>query len=188
MFEFSIVDHLRLTFGQIVYRHQAHTRLAHSRARLSRWLRGVEALLIVGVAFGSVAAAFGRSQNYAIVAAVLSGLALLTLVIQLTFDLDGSARTHGAVATRLWHIRERYRALLSDVSDGVFTLDAARNRRDALVDELHAIYDDAPPADHQAYQTAGKAILSGEEKALPDEEIDRFLPASLHKTTKSTAA
>jgi hypothetical protein len=52
----------------------------------------------------------------------------------------------------------------------------------------HGIYENAPPADHLAYQTAAQAILTAGEGALRDEEIDRFLPKSLQKTGKSATA
>jgi hypothetical protein len=188
MFDFTLLDHLRLTFGHIVYRHRAHAHIAYSRARWSRWLRAIEAVLMTGVAFATLSVAFGQGQPFATVAAILAGLALVTLLVHLTFDFDGSAQAHGVCASRLWYIREKYRSLLSDLSDGALALDAARNRRDGLMSELHGIYENAPPADYPAYQSAAKAILAAEESAMPDEEIDRFLPKSLQKTAKSPPA
>jgi hypothetical protein len=188
MFELTLLDHLRMTFGHIVYRHRAHAELAYSRARWSRGLRAAEALLMTGVAFTALAGAFGRGFGYDVGCAVLAVLALATLLLNLTFDLDGSAQAHASCATRLWQIREQYRALLSDLSDGAIELDTVRRRRDSLMSELHGIYENAPPADHQAYQTAAQAILTAGEGTLPDEEIDRFLPKSLQKTGKSATA
>jgi len=69
--------------------------------------------------------------------------------------------------------------LLSDLSDGAIEIDTVRRRRDELMAELSGVYENAPPADHQAYQTAAQAILTADERALTDEEIDRFLPKSL---------
>jgi hypothetical protein len=190
MFELTLLDHLRLTFGHVVYRHKAHARIAYVRARWSRWFRGAEAVLMTGVAFAALRAAYGGGDvhTYAIASAVLSGLALVTLIFHLTFDLDGTAHAHGACTTRLWQIREQYRALLSDLTDGAIDLDTARRRRDALMNVLHGIYENAPPADHLAYQAAAQAAMTVDEGALSDEEIDRFLPKSLQKTAKSTAA
>jgi hypothetical protein len=54
-----------------------------------------------------------------------------------------------------------------------------RRRRDELIAELRQVYEDAPPVERKAYQTAGQAIRTEDEKALTDEEIDRFLPKSL---------
>ena len=182
MFQLTLLDHLRLTFGHVVYRHKAHAQLARICARRSRWVRAAEALLMAAVAFTAVAAAFGKGKWFTIAAAVLAGAALVTLLVHLALDLDTSARTHAACAARLWHVRERYRALLSDLSDGAIDADAARRTRDALAQELHTIYQDAPPADHGAFEAAGQA--AADEATLSDEAIDLFLPRSLHKVEK----
>lgn len=183
MFQLTLLDHLRLTFGHVVYRHKAHAQIARARAQRSRWIRGAETLLMAATAFAALAAAFGKGPAYSIAAAVLASASLVTLVVHLTFDLDRSARTHASCAARLWQIRERYRALLSDLSDGAIDAEGARQLRDALMQELNAIYQDVPPADHDAYQTAGHA--AGDEPALTDEEIDLFLPRSLQKAAKA---
>jgi hypothetical protein len=186
MFGVSLLDHLRMTFGHVVFRHKAHSQLARSRAYWSRWFRAAEALLMIGVAVAATGAAFGREYAYVIASAVLAVLALTTLLLHLTFDLDRSAQAHASCATRLWQIREQYRAVLSDFSDGALDLDAVRHRRDELMDELHGIYETAPLADG-TYSTAG-GRATADEVALTDEEIDLFLPKSLHKTDKPTAA
>jgi hypothetical protein len=188
MFEFTMLDHLRLTFGHIVYRHKAHTSIAHSRSRLSRWLRSVEAMLAAAILFTALGVAFERGMAYAIACAVLAGIALMLIVVHLALDLDRTAQAHAACASKLWQMREHYRALMSDLVDGSISLDTARSRRDALIGELHAIYENAPPADAQAYQVAAKAILTSEDALLPDEEIDRFLPKSLQKSAKPSPA
>ena len=97
------------------------------------------------------------------------------------FDFDRSAKAHAACASRLWLIRERYRGLLSDLQDGITDVDAARQQRDVLMEELHGIYASAPPADQQTYRTVGETINTTDDGALTDEEIDLFLPKSLQK-------
>jgi hypothetical protein len=184
----TLLDHLRLTFGHVVYRHKAHSQIAQSRARRGRWIRAVEALLMMAVAGVSIAAALGLNRWFAIAGAMLATTALAVLIVHLTLDLDGSAVVHGACAARLWPMRERYRSLLSDLADGAIGPDAARERRDVLLNELHGIYEQAPPADQPAYQAAGRAAAVVSEGALSDEEIDVFLPKSLHKAGKSATA
>ncbi|PYR20184.1 MAG: hypothetical protein DMF94_12815 [Acidobacteria bacterium] len=188
MFEMTLVDHLRMTFGHIVYRHRAHAQIAYSRSRWNRGLKAVEALLMTGVAVAALGAAFGRGYPYEIGSAVLAILALATLLLHLTFDLDKSTQAHASCATRLWHIREQYRALLSDLSDGAIEIDTVRRRRDELMTELCGVYENAPPADHQAYQTAAQAVLTADERVLTDEEIDRFLPKSLQTAGRAGPA
>ena len=188
MFELTLVDHLRMSFGHVIHRHKAHERIAHVRSRLSRILRAVEALLMIAVVVLTLAAAFGRGSGYEVAGAVLATCALLCLLLHLAFDLDNSARAHSWCATRLWHIREQYRALLSDLSDGALDLNTVRRRRDELSTELRSVYENAPPADHQAYQSAGRSLRAADDRPLADEEIDQFLPKSLQAAGKSVRA
>jgi hypothetical protein len=188
MFELTLIDHLRLTFGHVVYRHKAHSHLAWSRSRWSRWLRATEALLMIGVFITACTAAFGNGRGYMILCAILASLALVPLIVQLTFDFDASAQVHASCASALWPMRERYRAVMSDLCDGAIDIETARRRRDLLIEELHAIYQNAPPAEAHAYQKAAEAVEVASEPALTDEEIDLFLPKSLQKAGKSATA
>jgi hypothetical protein len=185
MVDLTLLDHLRLTFGHVVHRHRAHTKRAHATARWHRSMQGAEALSMIAVTILAARAAFGGSEAYATAAAIVAVLALATLVVHLTFDLDRSAQAHAACASRLWMIRERYRSLLSDLRDGVIGIDVARRQRDLLMEELHAIYESAPPTDPQAYRTAGETVAATDDGALTDEEIDLFLPTSLQKPRNS---
>ena len=58
------------------------------------------------------------------------------------------------------------------------------------MNRLHHIYENAPPAEYPVYQAAARAtVTAGDttlgDTALPDEEIDRFLPKSLQKAEKT---
>ena len=141
MFNLTLHDHLQLTFNEIIQRHSAHAAKAQSRGRWSRRLRGSEAVLVGGATIAATGAAFGQGQILAIVAASMAGLALIVLLVNLTFDFDASARAHAASGAHLWGLRERYRSLLSDVHEGALSVADARLRRDQLIDELRTIYD-----------------------------------------------
>lgn len=104
-------------------------------------MRGGEAVLLVGVTITAAGAAFGHGQALAIAAASMAGAALIVLLANLTFDFDASARAHSACGAPLWGLRERYRSLLSDLHDGALSTEAARIRRDKLIEELRAIYE-----------------------------------------------
>jgi hypothetical protein len=187
MFNITLLDHLRLTFGHVVYQHKAHARNARWWSLCSRWVRGVETLLMAGVAFTAIGAATGRGAWYAGIAAVLACVALATLLVHLSFDMEGTARAHAWCASGLWRIRERYRALLSDLADGVVDVEQARNRRDVLMEDLQRLYETAPPLDAQAYRSAASSLGAADESTLTDEEIDLFLPKSLQKSEKPAA-
>jgi hypothetical protein len=181
MFGLTLVDHLRLTFGHVIYSHRAHSQLAERHARWNRWLRGGELLLMLSTALASVALLTTGEMAYAIATAVAAVLAVCLLAARLVFDFDASESAHRSCSARLWHIREQYRALLADLKDGALTLEGARERRDALMLTLQDVYENAPPADRAAYQSARQAIPADHEAVLADEEVDRFLPPSLQK-------
>lgn len=187
MFQLSLIDHLRLTFGHVVYRQRAHSQLAFTHAQWSRRLRAAEVVLIIGVGFSAGAAAMTSGQGYAIVSAILAVAAVLTLLVGLMTEYDASAQSHMVCAGRLWLLRERYRALMTDLVDGAIDLEGARQGRDTLMNELHTIYERAAPVDQEAYQSAAKAVAAFDDVSFSDEEIDNFLPKSLRKTGRTAA-
>jgi hypothetical protein len=184
MFALSLVDTLRLAFGQVVYHHKSHSRAASLLARCSRYFRAGETLLMMGVVITSVAAAFGKGYVYTVAAAVFACVALLVFIIHVTFDFESLARAHHVCSTRLWHVREQYRALLADINDGAMHEDVARARRDTLMAEVTALYDGAPQLARRIFKTSRASVEGDEEIALADEEINRFLPKSLHTAPK----
>ena len=181
MFGLTLVDHLRLTFGHVIYTHRAHTRLALRNARWNRWSQAGEALLMLAAAFSAIALIATGQSPYAIGTAASATAAVAILILRLVLDFDRRADAHRECAARLWHLREEYRALLADLKDGSITLESARERRDAVMRALHAVYQHAPPADRGAYEAARRALPTSHEDALTDAEVDRFLPASLQK-------
>ena len=52
----------------------------------------------------------------------------------------------GKAGAELWIVREKYLSLLTDVRTGDVSLESIRARRDALLDELHAVYVGKLPA------------------------------------------
>jgi hypothetical protein len=187
MFGLTLVDHLRLTFGHVIYTHRAHAKLAMRHAQWSRGLQGAEALLMLTTAGTAIALLYTSDLAYAVASAIAATLAVLTLLLRLVFDFDTSASTHRACSAHLWQLREQYRALLADLQDGAITLEVARERRDVLMHRLHEVYEHAPPFDRGAYDAARRASPGEHEAVLTDEEVDRFLPKSLQKDGQSAA-
>lgn len=187
MFGLTLVDHLRLTFGHVIYMHRAHTQLALRYARWNRATHGAEALLILSATVCSVMSLATGDWRYALASAITACFAAVVVVLRLVLDFDGTVSAHRACSARLWHVREEYRALLADLQDGHITLDRARERRDGLMSTLQTIYEKAPAADRAAFEAARHAAPAEHETALTNEEIDRFLPESMQKSGKSAA-
>ena len=182
MFGLSLTDHLRLTFGHVIYSHRTHAHIAERQARWHRWLSIASGVLLLATAASAIALLFTNQAPFAIAAASCASVAVAIALLQLICGFDRAAAAHRLCSTHLWHAREQYRALLADLKDGAISVEVARARRDALMGALHHIYEHAPPADRAVYDAARKAMAVTDDNALTDQEIDRFLPVSLHKT------
>jgi hypothetical protein len=122
----------------------------------------------------------GAARSLQVVGAIAAGLAFAAYAVYVALDLEPRVQAHRAWASRLWLVCERYRALLAEIRDGLIDNDALMRRRDALTQQVQAVYEHAPPADREAYASAAAEVAS-KEGTLTDAEIDKFLPASLRK-------
>ena len=181
MFQITLLDHLRLSFGSAIHAYKAHSAIAERLTRRLWQMRIAELVLLAGAVGAALAAAYRGQMRYAVLAAVLSCAALAVFTVYVAINLDACIYAHRWCASRLWLIREKYRALLSEMRDGMLTPEAVRERRDQLLNEMHAVDDHAPLVDRPTYQSARQALASAAETPLTDEEIDAFLPQSLRK-------
>ena len=173
---------IRETFGRLVYTHKTHEKQVEMLITTSRGLRWAELLLIALAAGGAIGVLLGSGFPFQLATAILATLATAVTLYQLSFDPDRSIEDHRKSARRLWLIRERYINLLADIADGAIDEEEARHRRDNLLADLHAVYQDSPPTSRRAYAAAQTALKLHEEMTFSDGEIDQFLPASLRAT------
>lgn len=181
MFQVTLTDHIRLSFGGVVHGYKAHSELARRLTTRVWQLRAGQLGLLAGSLASSIAGILTGDSPYVVASAVLTGLALAFFAFYVAAGLESRISAHRWCASRLWLIREKYRALLSEMRDGTLSLETVRDRRDQLLLELHAIGEHAPLVDRPAYQSARAALSAIPEEPLTDEEIDRFLPQSLRK-------
>lgn len=180
MFQLSLVDHIRLSFGSVATSYRAHARAAE-RLSSRAWKSRVVLVTLLGLATGACLVALSGVRQAQIAAAALSTTALVGLAFVHALDFEARAYAHRACAAQLWLLCEKYRALLADVHDGLIDLAQTTARRDALMREVQSVYEHALPADRDAYQIAREALGAGTGNP-PDHEIDRLLPASLRHT------
>ncbi len=181
MFQVTLLDHIRLSFGGVVHSYKAHSELARRLTQRLWQLRAAELLLLACALAASITGIVKGDARYLVVSAVLTGLSLALFTFYVAASLESRIYAHRWCASRLWLVREKYRALLSEMRDGTLSVEAVRDRRDQLLLELQAIGEHAPLVDRPAYQSAREALSAMSESALTDEEIDRFLPPSLRK-------
>jgi hypothetical protein len=179
MFQLSLVDHIRLSFGHVVNAYRGHSRVAVRLARRSSQIRIALVTLTLATAAAALLALNG-DRRVQVATVALSALAFAVYAVSSALDLEARAYAHRACAARLWALCEKYRALLAEVHDGLMDVPAATARRDALLREVQSVYEYGLPADRDSYQIAGDAVS---EKAgwLSDQALDQFLPPSLRQ-------
>jgi len=180
-------DQIRECFGRVVYTHKTHEKQAD---RCSETLDGLKLVQIVLTALTTSGAIGVLLTDQFWVKAATALLALVSLFVSgymKGFDPGATAQKHRSAAASLWPIRESYLSLLTDLRSGTIDIEAAKLRRDELQDRLAAIYKGAPQTGDRAYHRAQDALQTKEDLTFTNEEIDKFLPASLHKDTSSSS-
>ena len=188
MFQLSIVDHIRLSFGSAVGAYQGHTAAA---LRLSQWSWYSKivtlSLLGIGAAANLLVLRLG-GYGIQVTAAVLAAIAFAALAVHIAFDPTPRIYGHRACAARLWVICEKYRALLTEVQDQLIDVATITARRDALLKEFGAIFEQGPPDDRQSYSIAQKALAGPQLGGYSDQDLDQFLPVALRRGDKPPQA
>jgi SMODS and SLOG-associating 2TM effector domain family 4 len=182
VFQLSLVDHIRLSFGSAARSYRAHASAAERLAARSRRAR-VTVVALMGIAAAACLLALTGTRPFQIAAAVTTGVAFTGFAIALALDFEPRAYAHRACAAQLWLLCEKYRALLAEVHDGLVDLPEVTRRRDELMREVQVVYEHALPADREAYRIAREA-LGAAESTPSDQDIDRLLPASLRQPAR----
>lgn len=173
---------LRECFGRVVYSHKTHEKCADILlARLSK-IKLWQIVLAALTTGGFVAAIFGAGKTGALIGVAVSTALLVLNAYTKKYDLGELAQKHKRAATDLWLIREKYLSLITDLAMGEKPLESLQKERDALLEELHAIYCGAPSTTYQAYRKAQDALKKYEDMTFSDEEIDAFLPKELKRS------
>lgn len=186
MFNLTIVDHIRLSFGHVAQNYTRHARAAERLAGLALNAR-IAILVLLGISLGlSVAVALGAGRTVQISLVVMLSLAFLSYAIVASIAMEERLLGHRHRANRLWLLCERYRALLAEVHDGMLDRDAILARRDALVQQFGEIDEQGVVA--QPVSSRGRASGQSSARALTEEQIDEYLPVTLRKTAQSDEA
>jgi DNA-binding ferritin-like protein (Dps family) len=180
MFQLSLVDHIRLSFGCAVSAYEGHTEAAARLARWS-WYAKLGTLLIVGLAAGASLGAVLRGGWFLIAAPIVGFTAFAVAAAYLAIDPEKRVYAHRSTAARMWLICEKFRALLAEIHDQMIDVSAIGSRRDALLKEIAELFEQAPPADRATYAIAKKTLLGSHGGGYSDEQLDQFLPLSLRK-------
>ncbi len=179
MFNLTIVDHIRLSFGHVVQNYTRQAQAAHRLATIALYSRiAFLVLLAVGVGL-SAAVALGAGRRVQIALVVTLAIAFAGYALVAALAIEERLLGHRHRANRLWLLCERYRSLLAEVHDGLLDRDAVLARRDALIQQFSEIDEQGASIQPSPARVARPQSTT---HALTEDEIDEFLPASLRRS------
>lgn len=180
--EASILEgQIRECYGRVVYSHKTHEKCADILLRKNGQIKMAQIVLSAFVTGGVISTFFGSGSWGSAISVALSATLLAINSYTKDHDLGEIAQKHRQAGAELWVIREQYLSLLTDLQIGDKSINDIRNRREELLQDLHAVYTGAPSTNYKAYKMAQTALKALEDMTFTDAEIDAFLPRELKR-------
>ena len=180
MFQLTLVEHVRLSFGSALASYEGHAEAAARLTRFTSYAK-IALLSLSGLTAGLGAIAVGNGYAWQLAFAILAAATFAACAAYVGFNQQPRIYGHRASAARMWVVCEKYRALLAEMHDNAIDLPALQERRNALLHESASVLEDAAPDDRYTYQIAKEALAGPKNSGYPDWFIDRYLPQPLRK-------
>ena len=179
--KFLLESQIREIYGRVVYTHKTHEKCADVLKERNDCLKITEIVLSALTTTSILILIFGEGKIFQFVAALFSTLLLCLTLYSKDYNLLALAEKHKQAALDILEIREKFLSLLVDIRIGNVDIITLQEARDKLNEQLVNTYRGAPKTINKAYKIASKALQENEEFTFSNEEIDKFLPASLRK-------
>jgi hypothetical protein len=165
MFSLTVIDHVRLDSEHVAQNYTIHAGAADRFARLAFGFRLGMAVLLAAAAAACIVDLLMPARFYQIAAAIATSAAAIGFMLYSIIGLESRVDAHRAFAHRLWLASERYRSLLAEAEQGLVGPDALLQRRDRLIEDVHAIYERGFSVDQPAFEGARLPAAKSERAA-----------------------
>jgi hypothetical protein len=165
MFSLTVIDHVRLDSEHVAQNYTIHAQAADRFAQLSFGLRMTLALLLTAAAAACVIDLLLPARFYQVTAAVTTSVAAVGFALYSVLGIESRVNAHRALAHKLWLVSERYRSLIAEADQGLVAPDALLQRRDRLIEDVHAIYERGFTVDQPAFEASRLPAIPGERAA-----------------------
>lgn len=165
-----------------MYSHKTHEKCADILLGRLSTIKIWQIVLSAITTAGFVGTVLGAGTVGAVTGLLVSTSLLVLNAYTKSYDLGELAQKHKQSANDLWLIRERYLALLVDISMKEKPLEGLQSKRDELLEQLHSVYAGAPSTTYKAYRKAQEALQKLDDMTFNDGEIDKLLPAELRRS------
>jgi len=157
MFHVDVVEQVRLSYATLEDACVAHADAAMRLSRLTSWFRMLT-MAAIAVAAGTALLAIGGPRAWGVATAAAATIAFASCAGYVGFNQQPRIQGHHACSARLWLVCEKYRELLAEMDAGLLDLTGLRERRNALLQEAAAVFEQAAPADRHTLEIARRAL------------------------------
>ena len=179
----KLLIQLKDTYGRVVYTYTSHLKQVNSLEKNLKIIKYCQIVLSALSTGGFLGAIITNENAYTVVAGFFSTVLLAFNLFFKNFNMENEIKQHILAADELWHIREKYISLMTD-------LDILKNEdiisiRDTLLQKTYEIYKKTPKTNSKSYRKAQEALKNEEEQFFTNEELNQMLPSHLRKSSKS---
>ena len=173
----AILSALKEQYGKVVYTYTTHIKEARIRAHWNSAFLWADIILSAITTGGIIGLIITNSRMCEIASCVASVILLVISLYTKEAKLAERSVSHKEFASKIWLIRERYLALMTDAS--ALEYEEIAKRRDCLQEELATLYQHEPLTSNKSYKQAQQALKRDEEQFFSTEELNKLLPEHL---------
>lgn len=173
----ALLATLKDQYGRLLYTYTTHLKEARLLATQNARFKLADIILSAVTTGGLLGVIFSDASLYEIISCCSSVALLAISLYTKEARLAELSVEHKEYANKLWLVREKYLALMTDVP--MLTYAETAQRRDDLQQELATLYQREPLTGKRSYQEAQNALKNDEEQFFTKEELNKILPLHL---------
>lgn len=181
---------VRQSFANTVFTHKVQEVAAENKGKKVTLIKVINIVLVALVLILLILqSSYPSDVIYTYIGSGIAVGEIIFLIIQLTFGFEQQVVLHKNAALKYMQLRDKYRALITDIMNGQEPQAQMISCRNLLQSEYQVISDLSPQTGMCEYEEAQRrlnkaGVVESEQFTWSDEEIDRFLPESLRLKNK----
>ena len=177
-----LLDLVRQNFASVVWTHKVQEKQADIYVEYYAKLQTMNIIAASITSCGIVSTIFAGDAFQLVLKIVTATLSFFTLCITAyfkSFDLQTLGKQNKEAANQFLVIRNELLQIIGDIHIQKESLQDIEGRYSDIIRRLNELYVSAPSTTDKAIKRATQALNIKQEYTYSEEEIDRFLPASL---------
>jgi hypothetical protein len=172
---------VRNSFAGVVWTHKIHEKQADIYVNRYKCLEIIRIIAASLTSAGIVSSIFCNEMRVKLASAIISFISVAISALFKSFNIQDLCANHKKAAITLLVLRDKYQHLLLSIRTAQKAYEELDNDYLALEAEKHSVYMDLPITTDGAVKLAKIALQVSKDNEFTDEEVDCYLPRTLHK-------